>query len=68
MTYRRYNEELAAHQVEDSDRAGAVSIRQQGTFMTPCNLTPVRVRVLGHCRRADNRQIRINISALYFKA
>lgn len=57
VTYRWDNEEFAAHQVKDSDRTGAVSVRQQSTIVTPRYPAPVRVWILGYCSRKENRNV-----------
>lgn len=48
-SYRRDDEQFAAHEVEEAHGAGAVGEGQQGAVVTPRHPAPLGVGVLGHC-------------------
>lgn len=50
-SYRRDDEEFAAHEVEKAHGASAVGIGEQCAVMAPCHPSPLGVWVLWHCGR-----------------
>lgn len=54
-SYRRDDEEFAAHEVEQAHGAGAVGVAQQGAVMAPRHPSPLGVWILWHCGKADEK-------------